>query len=119
MGRLTRNDRQVPDGWQVVRLGDVATLHGAWICRFKTGHGPIPVLRFQNGISGYTQSNRTRIPAPDVITYRRSGSIGERLGSRPVPTGHFARYLMSLYVSNFHGNSDSIHLLLILSHHQA
>ena len=21
---LTRNDRQVPDGWQVVRLGDVA-----------------------------------------------------------------------------------------------
>ena len=24
MGRLTRNDGQVPDGWQVVRLGDVA-----------------------------------------------------------------------------------------------
>ena len=27
MGRLTRNDRQVPDGWQVVRLGDVAEVN--------------------------------------------------------------------------------------------
>ena len=28
MGRLTRNDRQVPDGWRVARLGDVAEVRG-------------------------------------------------------------------------------------------
>ena len=42
MGRLTRNDRQVPDGWRVVRLGDVADVAFSSVDK-KTVEGEIPV----------------------------------------------------------------------------
>ena len=49
MGRFTRNARQVPDGWQVVRLGDVAEfVNGRAFRPEEWGTCGLPIVRIQN-----------------------------------------------------------------------
>ncbi len=90
---------QVPDGWQVVRLGDVATLQrGVDLPIQDRVPGSVPVYG-SNGILG--THVQTLHPGPGVIT-GRSGSIGVVYFS----TGPYWPLNTTLYVRDFHGNSE-------------
>ena len=90
---------QVPDGWQVVRLGEVATLQrGVDLPIQDRVPGSVPVYG-SNGILG--THVQTLHPGPGVIT-GRSGSIGVVYFS----TGPYWPLNTTLYVRDFHGNSE-------------
>ena len=89
----------LPTGWRIVRLGDAATLQrGVDLPIQDRVHGPIPVYG-SNGILG--MHGQLVQPGPGVIT-GRSGSIGEVYFS----TGPFWPLNTTLYVRDFHGNSE-------------
>ena len=99
-------DAELPDGWRVVRLADVATLQrGIDLPEADRVAGQVPVYG-SNGLLGYHDSSP--IGGPGVIT-GRSGSIG------------FVYYCVTafwplnttLYVKDFHGNNKryAYHLL--------
>ena len=105
---MTRNDRQVPPGWQVVRLGDVATLQrGVDLPVQDRADGPIPVYGSNGILDTHSQTPHS---GPGVIT-GRSGSIGEVFFS----AGPYWPLNTTLYVSNFHGNSE-LFIYYLLSH---
>ena len=90
---------QVPDGWQVVRLGEAATLQrGVDLPIQDRVPGSVPVYG-SNGILG--THVQTLHPGPGVIT-GRSGSIGVVYFS----TGPYWPLNTTLYVRDFHGNSE-------------
>ena len=90
---------QAPDGWQVVRLGEVATLQrGVDLPIQDRVPGSVPVYG-SNGILG--THVQTLHPGPGVIT-GRSGSIGVVYFS----TGPYWPLNTTLYVRDFHGNSE-------------
>ena len=90
---------QAPDGWQVVLLGDVATLQrGVDLPIQDRVPGSVPVYG-SNGILG--THVQTLHPGPGVIT-GRSGSIGVVYFS----TGPYWPLNTTLYVRDFHGNSE-------------
>ncbi len=89
----------VPACWDVVRLGDVATLQrGVDLPIQDRVQGSVPVYG-SNGILG-THAQALH-PGPGVIT-GRSGSIGVVYSS----TGPYWPLNTTLYVRDFHGNSD-------------
>ena len=92
MGRLTRNDRQVPDGWQVVRLGDVAEVNRhSW--NPTDGTSSILYLDLTAVIAPGTMDPPRRIRASDAPSRaRRRVRTGDTLVStvRPYLRG-FAR----------------------------
>ena len=89
----------VPACWEVVRLGDVVTLQrGVDLPIQDRVQGSVPVYG-SNGILG-THAQALH-PGPGVIT-GRSGSIGVVYSS----TGPYWPLNTTLYVRDFHGNSD-------------
>ena len=73
MGRLTRNDRQVPDGWQVVRLGDVLKLeYGVSLPQRQRLPGRVPVMGSAGRVGFHSQAS---ISGPGIVVGRK-GSIG-------------------------------------------
>ena len=90
---------QTPAGWRVVRLGEVATLQrGVDLPIQDRVPGSVPVYG-SNGILG--THVQTLHPGPGVIT-GRSGSIGVVYFS----TGPYWPLNTTLYVRDFHGNSE-------------
>ncbi len=90
---------QTPAGWRVVRLGEVATLQrGVDLPIQDRVPGSVPVYG-SNGILG--THVQTLHPGPGVIT-GRSGSIGVVYFS----TGPYWLLNTTLYVRDFHGNSE-------------
>ena len=88
----------IPANWEVVRLGEVATLQrGMDLSVDKRVAGPIPVYG-SNGISG--NHNVAPILGPGVIT-GRSGSIGQVYYSETP----FWPLNTTLFVKDFHGNN--------------
>ena len=103
---MTPDPVAVPDGWQVVRLGDVATLQrGMDLPEDKRIFGRVPVFG-SNGVHGF--HNASPVQGPGVIT-GRSGSMGHVYYSEssywPLNT--------TLFVKDFHGNDERFvfHLL--------
>ena len=93
-----RGDAELPDGWRVVRLGDVATLQrGIDLPEADRLAGQVPVYG-SNGLLGYHDSSP--IGGPGVIT-GRSGSIGFVYYCETV----FWPLNTTLYVKDFHGNN--------------
>ena len=93
-----RGDAELPDGWRVVRLGDVATLQrGIDLPEADRVAGQVPVYG-SNGLLGYHDSSP--IGGPGVIT-GRSGSIGFVYYCETV----FWPLNTTLYVKDFHGNN--------------
>ena len=89
----------IPACWEVVRLGNVATLQrGMDLSSDKRLPGTIPVYG-ANGIHGF--HNYSPIDGPGVIT-GRSGSIGLIHYSE----SSFWPLNTTLYVKDFHGNSE-------------
>ena len=90
---------QVPDGWEAVRLGEVATLQRDVDLPIQDRvPGSVPVYG-SNGILG--THVQTLHPGPGVIT-GRSGSIGVVY----FLTGPYWPLNTTLYVRDFHGNSE-------------
>ena len=103
-----RGETKVPDGWQVVRLGDVATLQrGVDLPVQDRADGPIPVYGSNGILDTHSQTPHS---GPGVIT-GRSGSIGEVFFS----AGPYWPLNTTLYVNNFHGNSE-LFIYYLLSH---
>ena len=103
---MTPDPAAVPDGWQVMRLGDVATLQrGMDLPEDKRIFGRVPVFG-SNGVHGF--HNASPVQGPGVIT-GRSGSMGHVYYSEssywPLNT--------TLFVKDFHGNDERFvfHLL--------
>ena len=89
----------IPDGWQRVRLGDVATLQrGIDLPEADRVSGLIPVYG-SNGLLGYHDSSPIR--GPGVIT-GRSGSIGIVYYCETA----FWPLNTTLYVKDYHGNNS-------------
>ena len=87
----------IPDGWRMVRLGDVATLQrGMDLPESDRIAGQVPVFG-SNGPLGFHDSSP--IGGPGVIT-GRSGSIGIVYYSEST----FWPLNTTLYVKDFHGN---------------
>ena len=88
----------IPSDWDVVRLGDVATLQRGMDLPIQDRvPGRVPVYG-ANGVHGF--HNRSSIEGPGVIT-GRSGSVG---------LVHYSESLFwplntTLYVKDFHGNN--------------
>ena len=98
----------VPAAWRVVRLGEVATLQrGVDLPIQDRVQGSIPVYG-SNGILG--SHAQALHPGPGVIT-GRSGSIGVVYFS----TGSYWPLNTTLYVRDFHGNSERF-IYYLLSH---
>ena len=68
---LTRNDRQVPDGWQVVRLGDVAEVAFSSVDK-KSVDGEIPVE-----LCNYTDVFYNRRIRPNMEFMTATASLAE------------------------------------------
>ena len=97
MAVATNSKTQIPDGWQVVRLGDAATLQrGMDLPQANRVTGTVPVYG-SNGILGFHDSSP--IKGPGVIT-GRSGSIGVVYYSET----SFWPLNTTLFVKDFHGN---------------
>ena len=97
-----------PDGWRLVRLGEVATLQrGVDLPVQDRLNGAIPVYG-SNGVLGY-HANASQ-EGPGVIT-GRSGSIGLVYYSE----GPYWPLNTTLYVRDFHGNSER-YIFHFLSH---
>ena len=95
---IAKSAASCPDGWRMVRLGDVVTLQrGVDLPIQDRLSGSIPVYG-SNGILGY-HSNASR-NGPGVIT-GRSGSIGLVYYSE----GPYWPLNTTLYVRDFHGNN--------------
>ena len=98
----------IPADWEVVRLGDVATLQrGVDLPIQDRRQGLVPVYG-SNGI--LDTHSQTLHPGPGVIT-GRSGSIGKVYFS----AGPYWPLNTTLYVRDFHGNSERF-IYYLLSH---
>ena len=98
----------VPAAWRVVRLGEVATLQrGVDLPIQDRVQGSIPVYGSNGILDSHAQA---RHPGPGVIT-GRSGSIGVVYFS----TGSYWPLNTTLYVRDFHGNSERF-IYYLLSH---
>ena len=98
----------IPSDWEVVRLGDVATLQrGVDLPIQDRRQGLVPVYG-SNGI--LDTHSQTLHPGPGVIT-GRSGSIGKVYFS----AGPYWPLNTTLYVRDFHGNSERF-IYYLLSH---
>ena len=100
----------VPKGWRLVRLGDVATLQrGFDLPETDRVTGQVPVYG-SNGLLGYHDSSP--IQGPGVIT-GRSGSIGTVYYCEK----EFWPLNTTLYVKEFHGNNQRYVYHLLSSLH--
>ena len=98
----------LPDGWRMVRLGDVCTLQrGIDLPVQNRTSGAIPVYG-SNGVLDYHSKAASR--GPGVIT-GRSGSIGRVYYSE----GPYWPLNTTLYVRDFHGNHER-YIYHLLSH---
>ena len=70
---MTRNDRQVPPGWQVVRLGEVLKLeYGVSLPQRQRLTGRVPVMGSAGRVGFHNQAS---ISGPGIVIGRK-GSIG-------------------------------------------